>query len=354
MCTKPQMVKFFFSEGFKMKIVMYGSGAAGSVFASYLKLGGADMVLIDRYAEHMNKVNSEGMTFTVHTNASGEWEDKTTVIKGFRCYSSVSEAAAKEGKTDVIIYMTKATQLENAIKDSLPLVGENTVAVSLINGLGNDDNLFKYFPKDHCIVGSGVLGTRLPEAGHCISTPAVGPQMNFGACEKSDITDKVCAAMRDYYRAADCDAYWRDGAPGTAENIYNYIWKKVCVNATLNTVCAVTRLKVGQVDNNDYGRWLYEGVIRETCAVATAKGIPMDAEHFINNDHREIVDSIADYYPSMAQDMLFHHCPTEVDVLNGKIAEYGEQLGIPTPVCAVLTRVVHCIENNYDNQFLKE
>ena len=32
-----------------MKIVMYGSGAAGSVFASYLKNGGADMILIDRY-----------------------------------------------------------------------------------------------------------------------------------------------------------------------------------------------------------------------------------------------------------------------------------------------------------------
>ena len=36
-----------------MKIVMYGSGAAGSVFASYLRNGGADMILIDRYKEHM-------------------------------------------------------------------------------------------------------------------------------------------------------------------------------------------------------------------------------------------------------------------------------------------------------------
>ena len=32
-----------------MKFAMYGSGAAGSVFASYLRKGGADIILIDRY-----------------------------------------------------------------------------------------------------------------------------------------------------------------------------------------------------------------------------------------------------------------------------------------------------------------
>ena len=38
-----------------MKIAMYGSGAAGSVFASYLRKGGADIVLIDRYQAHMRR-----------------------------------------------------------------------------------------------------------------------------------------------------------------------------------------------------------------------------------------------------------------------------------------------------------
>ena len=44
----------------------------------------------------------------------------------------------------------------------LAIVGDTTVAVSLINGLGNDDNLFKVFPKERCIIGSSVLGTALP------------------------------------------------------------------------------------------------------------------------------------------------------------------------------------------------
>ena len=49
-----------------MKIAMYGSGAAGSVFASYLRNGGADIILIDRYEAHMKKVAEDGMHFIIH------------------------------------------------------------------------------------------------------------------------------------------------------------------------------------------------------------------------------------------------------------------------------------------------
>ena len=237
-----------------MKFAMYGSGAAGSVFASYLRKGGADIILIDRYEAHMKKVAEEGMHFTIHQEEDGGYKDYDYQLKGFRTYTTAADAAAAEGKVDVIIYMTKATQLEQAIQDSMPVVGDTTVAVSLINGLGNDDNLFKVFPKERCIIGSGVLGTALPEPAHCVSTPAGGVQMNFGGAVRSELTDAACAEMLKCYRAGGCDAYWRDGEPGTDNNIYKFIWKKVCVNATVNTVCAVLRLKIGEVEADPFGQ----------------------------------------------------------------------------------------------------
>lgn len=220
-----------------MKFAMYGSGAAGSVFASYLRKGGADIILIDRYEAHMKKVAEEGMHFTIHQEEEGSYKDYDYQLKGFRTYTTAADAAAAEGKVDVIIYMTKATQLEQAIQDSMPVVGDTTVAVSLINGLGNDDNLFKVFPKERCIIGSGVLGTALPEPAHCVSTPAGGVQMNFGGAVRSELNDAACAEMLKCYREGGCDAYWRDGEPGTDNNIYKFIWKKVCVNAP-STPCA--------------------------------------------------------------------------------------------------------------------
>ena len=330
-----------------MKFAMYGSGAAGSVFASYMRKGGADIILIDRYEEHMKKVAENGMNFTIHLQENGEYRDINEVLTGFRTYTSAEAAAAAEGKVDVIIYMTKATQLEAAIADSLPLAGENTVACSLINGLGNDDNLLKFFPAERCIIGSGVLGTAMPAPGSCVSTPAGGVQMNFGSIKRAELNDAACEEMEKLYRAGGCDAYWRK------DDVYKYLWKKIIVNSTVNTVCAVLRMKIGEVENDPFGQQLFHGVIREACAVATARGTALDPDEFIAHDHNDIVTNIGDYYPSMAQDMLFNHRQTEIDVLNGKIAEYGAELGIPCPVCSTLSTVVRAIQGNYDKQYLK-
>ena len=327
-----------------MKFAMYGSGAAGSVFASYLRKGGADIILIDRYEEHMKKIAADGMTFTIHLQEGGEYHDITTQLEGFRTYTSAQAAFEAEGKVDAIIYMTKATQLETAIVDSAPVVGDKTVAISLINGLGNDDNLLKVYPPERCVIGSGVLGTALKGPGHCVSTPAGGVQMNFGAIKRSELTDAACEEMLKCYRDGGCDAYWRK------DDIYKFVWKKVIVNSTVNTVCYVLRLKIGQVEADPYGREIFRNVIREACAVATARGTALDADEFIANDHQDIVTNIADYYPSMCQD-FFNKRQTEIDVLNGKIAEYGKALGIPTPTCDVLSQIVRAIQGNYDNQF---
>ena len=76
-----------------MKIAMYGSGAAGSVFASYLKNGGADIILIDRYEAHMKKVAEEGMNFIIHQEENGKYHDIVKLLKGFRTYTSAQAAA---------------------------------------------------------------------------------------------------------------------------------------------------------------------------------------------------------------------------------------------------------------------
>ena len=46
-----------------MKIAMIGSGAAGSVFAAYLRKGGAELWLVDKYKAHMDKIAADGLVF---------------------------------------------------------------------------------------------------------------------------------------------------------------------------------------------------------------------------------------------------------------------------------------------------
>ncbi len=319
-----------------MKIAMIGSGAAGSVFASYLRKGGADMYLVDPYKEHMDKIAKDGMKFTIYP-------DKTEVLTGFH----TAYSADTIGIMDIVIFMTKANQLEKAIEGAKPCIGPDTVLVSLINGLGNDDKLLKYYPAGRCMVGSGVIGTALDGPGGCISTPSEGVIMNFGALENNEITVAAGKYMEKCYNDGGCEAVFR-------EDVLPFLWKKVTVNCTVNTVCAVTRLKIGEVEADPYGQQLFHQVIRECCAIATAKGVPLDPDEFIREDHQHIIDNISDYYPSMAQDMLWKKYRTEIDTLNGAISDYGKQFGIPTPTCDVLSTVVRCIQNNYDKQYKEQ
>ena len=131
------------------------------------------------------------------------------------------------------------------------------------------------------------------------------------------------------------------------------IWKKVIINCTVNTVCALLRLKIIEVAQDPYGMELFRGVVREACAIATARGVPFDAVEFENTHLKNFIDNMGDYYPSMAQDMLLNHRQTEIDNLNGKLCEYGRELGVPTPLNEVLVTEVKAIQANYDKQYLK-
>ena len=113
---------------------MIGSGAAGSVFASYLNKGGAELWLVDRYKAHMDKVAQSGMTFVT---PSGE-----ELLTGFR----TAYSAENIGVVDMVILMVKATQTDGIMPSVMPCIGSETVVVSLQNGIGNDDVLKKICP----------------------------------------------------------------------------------------------------------------------------------------------------------------------------------------------------------------
>ena len=123
-----------------MKIAMLGSGATGSVFASYLKMGGADdIVLVDLYKDHMDKVAKDGMKFT---DPRGTFH-----LDGFK----TAYSAENIGIVDIAIIMVKATQTEELLEKSMACIGEHTVVATLQNGLGNDEHVKKFVPADRVL-----------------------------------------------------------------------------------------------------------------------------------------------------------------------------------------------------------
>ncbi|PWM14260.1 MAG: hypothetical protein DBX49_06885 [Clostridia bacterium] len=318
-----------------MKIAMIGSGAAGSVFASYLRRGGADITLVDPYKEHMDKVAAEGMIF--HVSPEGEYH-----LTGFKTACS----AENIGIMDIVIFMTKSMQLDDAIKTAEPCIGPDTVLVSLMNGLGNEDKLLKRMPGDHIIFGSGFLGTELNGPGECTSSPgSEGLQMNFGAYENSPLTEKAGKHLEKLFSDGGCSCkFWEDVRP--------YFWQKIITNCTFNPLSAILRIKIKDIMKDANGAGLAIQVVSECCAVATAKGCKKDVPSFMAELRASASgSSIEEYYPSMAQDVLIYQRKTEIGTLNGAISKYGKELGIPTPANDLITKIISCIEKNYSKQY---
>ena len=160
-----------------MKIAMIGSGAAGSVFAAYLRKGGAELWLVDKYKAHMDKIAADGLVFR-----TPEGEE---VLTGFH----TSATAHDIGTMDMVILMVKATQTADVMADTMPCIGPETVVVSLQNGLGNDEVLAQFVETDRILYGSGLIGTELAGPGVCVSKPEKGIQMHFGAVHNNPKAD---------------------------------------------------------------------------------------------------------------------------------------------------------------------
>lgn len=314
-----------------MKIAMIGSGAAGSVFAAYLKKGGADLYLVDRYQAHMDKIAQDGLTFV---SPAGE-----EVLTGFH----TAPTAEHIGIMDIVILMVKATQTDSVMPTVLPCIGPETVVVSLQNGLGNDVTLAKYLPESRIICGFGTIGTELPQPGKCVSKPESGIIMHFGASQKSAQNDQIGQYLQETFIKGGCEARYE-------ENIKPFIWKKAISNSGYNTLSAITRIKVGPEIADPFGQELIWQIWKEGCEVAKADGAG-DLWPEMQAEMPRLAEGFATYYPSMAQDVLIHQRQTEISVLNGAIVKYGERYGIPTPVNSVLTAVISCIQNNYDKQY---
>ena len=202
-----------------MKIAMIGSGAAGSVFAAYLRKGGAELWLVDKYKAHMDKIAADGLVFR-----TPEGEE---VLTGFH----TSATAHDIGTMDMVILMVKATQTADVMADTMPCIGPETVVVSLQNGLGNDEVLAQFVETDRILYGSGLIGTELAGPGVCVSKPEKGIQMHFGAVHNNPKADAAGKALEACFRAGGCNASFD-------EDVRPYIWKKVIANSGYNGVSA--------------------------------------------------------------------------------------------------------------------
>ncbi len=200
------------------------------------------------------------------------------------------------------------------------------------NGIGNEEVLARH-------VERVIRGTTFP-AGK-ITAPGVVQWDVKGDTTMGPFEDRP-AAFEEVARLA--DACTRAGMPTKAvSDARGPQWRKVIFNAATNPLGALTGLTHGRLCERPDLRSLASRLVDEGKAVASAQGIELDA------DPEELIDYAArpevayDHKASMLQDVEARR-QTEVDYLNGGIAEFGRRLGVPTPTHESIWALVKGVE----------
>ncbi len=304
-----------------MRVCVVGCGAVGSLFAANLaRLEDVEVWAYDLAREHVDAINAHGLRLT----GAGE-------VVG---HPRATADAAELPPCDFGIVATKAMHTESAIAATAHAFASGAVA-SVQNGVGNEEALARH-------VSRVIRGTTFP-AGK-VTAPGVVQwdvkgDTTFGPFEPRP------APLEEIERLA--GACTRAGMPARAvADARPAQWRKVIFNAATNPVGALTGLTHGRVCERPDLRALVSALVDEGKAVAAAQGIVLDADPEELIDHAARPDVAYGHKASMLQDVEARRA-TEIDYLNGGIARFGRELGVPTPLNHAITALVKALEDSW-------
>lgn len=303
-----------------MRIGILGCGAMGSIYAGYLSKA-HDVYIVEKLKSQVEAIRKDGIRIE---------EDDETVV----CHPAyITDDAAEVAPVELLIVFVKYMYLEEALKSAKPMISPDTIVLSLQNGLGNYDEIIKVIPKEQVCSGTTAHGSVFLEPG-CVLHTGTGVT-NIGTIEGNmENVEKAAAALK---------------AAGFQVNILSdvmkLIWKKMFGNIAINGICALLGQKNCMVVENSFMKAAAEKLVLEAVAVANAMGQNFIGAEEVQNAFQLAVDT-AENCCSMLQDVT-NHRKTEIEIINGAVVKYGQELGIATPYNEMICRLIEAKQTLY-------
>lgn len=303
-----------------MKICILGAGSLGSTIGGALAEAGMDVYLINRRPEFVQKINETGLKMRV-----GETE-KLVPIKA----RTRSEGI---GPVDLIIVLVKSFHTKEAMEAATDLLGENTMVMSLQNGLGNEEVLAEIVGEKRIIAGKTYVGGVMLEPGYVLAG-IEGKHTYIGELDGT-VTERITNVSKAFTRAG--------LATVVSHNILGIIWDKLLINAATGALSGITKLTYGGLYDIPEIEAIALQAVEEGIAVAKSNGIGLSIE-----DPKEIWLKAAEGLPADFKASILQSLEkgsvTEIDYINGAIVRWGKRCQVATPYNETLVANIKGIE----------
>ncbi len=299
------------------KVILCGLGAIGTIYADKLEKFDAenfkvlvDEARIERYKTNPIKFNGRQLNFDYILPSQ----------EGF--------------KADLIILATKFAGLKDAIKNIKNFVKEDTIILSLLNGVTSEDIIADVYGKDKMLY-SYFIGHSSVRCGNSVTHDDVNTIV-FGA--ENNLSENV-VAVKNFFDKVGINYKIPD-------DIKRSMWLKFMLNVSANQPTAILRMTFGDMFENTHFMKFAENIMREVQSVAKAEGV-LNTETMVDEALKHLKTMTPDGKTSMLQDVEAGR-KTEVDMFAGTVIELGKKHGISTPYNKILREMIGIIEEHQD------
>ena len=289
-----------------MKIAIFGSGGVGAYFGGRLAASGEDVTFLARGA-HLTAMQQGGL----HIESPNGNLDLPKV--------QAADRPQAIGPVDVVLFTVKLYDVESSAATLAPLIGPDTVVITLQNGVDAIDMVAKHAGADHVAGGAAYIVSVIDKPGHIRHTTA--QQLVFGERDgrRSDrLVAFESACLRAGFQAK------------ASTDIVADLWTKFVRLATWSGMTTVTRSPMGVIRDTPETYQLMMAAIQEVIDVGKAKGVNLPSD-LMDSTLTMVRNFPASSKSSMLEDFERGR-RLELPWLSGAVVRIGTEVGVPTPI----------------------
>lgn len=321
-----------------IRIGFIGAGSIGSLFGWYLasiksEIYSTEVILFCR-KDHSEAINKNGLML-------GKQQIELN-IRDIKAYDNPE--GVEEIEFNFLFLTTKTYDMETAMEEYKELIEASNWVIILQNGIGNEETVKEYCFENKIIRIVTTNGALIKEPGYVIHTGKGMTKIGFPFQKNLDITsdesedrDSDLKMLTDLLNLSGLETI-------IVEDIIKECWEKIFVNVGINAFGALTRLKNGELLENEGLKNLMGGAVNEAVKIAELKKINLSKKDFVALTY-DVAEKTYENKNSMLQDVLKGK-NTEIDFINGRIVKYAKELGLKVPINELLTYLIKGLEQS--------
>lgn len=240
--------------------------------------------------------------------------------------------------TDLLIVALKYGALPGAMESIRTITGENTIVMSLMNGVDSEELISEQIGPSHLLYSVIKIASHKEGEGFCFDPDAtIG--IIFGELsapyrsERVQAVEALFESSKIRYRST--------------EHIREEMWSKFRLNVCNNLPQAVLGAGLGCYRDSVHIQEISNGLKRELEAVAKAKGIDLSKADSGTSKGGAFLPTTR--YSTLQDLDAGRH--TEIDTFSGALIRMGKELGIPVPYNEYTYHIIKAMEEKNDGKF---